>query len=120
MKNNLIKCTQLVFFGYLIFSAFVSLTPGDPNYQPWYWDKAAHFIGYAIMALLALISFNHRYKKSTILLSCITYSALIEVVQYFVPYRSMSLNDLFANVLGFIAGLIVFYCMTLFLSRKRN
>jgi VanZ family protein len=73
-------------------------------------DKVEHFIIYGVTAV-----FFYRYlRPKTIkakagfesVLIAAAYGAAIEVVQYFLPYRSFSMADMAANTLG-----AVVFCM---------
>jgi len=70
------------------------------------WDKIEHLI--AFMVLFILLSFGYKHlkltKKIMILLSV---AILIEIVQYFIPNRSFSLLDIFADIVGIGMGYIV-------------
>ena len=71
-------------------------------------DKIVHFVFYGMTSILL---FRHSIKKTTLNRAFYTsvafasiYGASMEVVQYFIPYRSFSLGDMAANTLGAIAG----------------
>jgi len=67
-------------------------------------DKIAHFILYGLTSTLL---FRHFKKRTTggsafykaVVLSVI-FGAVMEVVQYFLPYRSFSFGDIAANAAG--------------------
>jgi len=70
------------------------------------WDKANHFI--AFMVLFMLLSFGYRHLnliKKVMLLSL--FAVQIEIVQYFIPCRSFSLLDIFADMVGIGIGCVV-------------
>ena len=60
------------------------------------------------MVLFVLLSFGYKYlnlaKKVMILL---LFAVQIEIVQYFIPCRSFSLLDIFADMVGIGMGYIV-------------
>jgi VanZ family protein len=70
-------------------------------------DKIVHMFCYLFLSLIYFIIYD-KNKYKMIFLICFGYGIFIELVQYFLPYRSCSLLDVFSNVLGiFIAyGLI--------------
>ena len=63
-------------------------------------DKVSHIAAFLVLALLLDLSFPARrfgWAKAVTLLG---YGVLIEVVQYFLPYRSFSLLDIVADGAG--------------------
>ena len=70
------------------------------------WDKANHFV--AFMVLFVLLSFGYKHlnlaKRIMLLL---VFAVQIEIVQYFIPCRSFSLLDIFADMVGVSIGYIV-------------
>ncbi len=63
-------------------------------------DKVNHIAAFAVLALLADLSFpRHGFwlPKALLLLA---YGLGIEVIQYFLPYRTFSLLDLLADAAG--------------------
>jgi len=67
-------------------------------------DKIFHALVYFFLVLW----FSGQYKISfTFFLVITLYGALIELIQYFLPYRSAELMDIFSNQIGVIAGIIL-------------
>ena len=71
-------------------------------------DKVVHFVMYGISAILLFRMF---VKKTTILRAfylsvaiAALYGATLEMVQYFLPYRSFSFGDMVANTAGAFSG----------------
>jgi VanZ family protein len=63
-------------------------------------DKANHLAAFFVLAFLADFSFpDGRFSLSKIL-ALLSYGLFIEVIQYFLPYRSFSLLDLAADGAG--------------------
>ncbi len=83
-----------------------SLTPVD-QYPIDIWDKLVHFFVYAIFVGIAGYAVGS--NKNLIRLTCgiILYGALLEVMQSFVPGRSMSALDGVANSLGALSALLI-------------
>jgi len=97
-----------VVIAYLIFIFILSVVPVKQSrlleYFPW--DKVVHFIFYVILAYLLLSAFRktkHPYVNSFICAFC--FGCFIELVQYFIPYRSFDLKDIAADTIGLAAGL---------------
>jgi len=66
-------------------------------------DKLVHFVMYFFVAW----SFRNLEIKRYILFS-IMYGIFLECIQHFLPYRSFSIFDIFANTLGaFFYGVII-------------
>ena len=65
-------------------------------------DKLLHFSGYVIFILVAMFAYRKRHARLFLLL--FAYSVLIEVIQYFLPYRSFEVMDILANLSGLVVG----------------
>lgn len=87
----------------LVAIAYLSLTPSTTvsvgN------DKVGHFIAYgALMFNLGLLTIDQKRKFLLAILAALCYGALMEWGQSFVPNRSVSLYDMFANAGGVALG----------------
>ena len=68
-------------------------------------DKANHILAFYVLGFLADFSFPRKNFGFTKVLPLLGFGLLIEVIQYFLPYRSFSLYDLVADT----AGLAVYW-----------
>jgi len=110
----------LIFIGI----AYLSLTPSTSvsvgN------DKLGHFIAYgALMFNLGLLAFDQTRKFLLSMLLALCYGALMEWGQSFVPGRSVSLYDMFANAGGVAIGSLLAYFFgarirSIFTSKRRK
>jgi VanZ family protein len=76
-------------------------------------DKAYHTVAYFLLAFSWLFSFpksfENRKLKYTIVIWCIMYGIIIEVLQGTLTiYRSASLLDVLANTVGIILAMVLF------------
>ncbi len=82
----------------------------DPNLDIPYLDKVIHFGMFFIMALLLCrgieyrSSFNLKKTLPVVVIIVSIYGGLIELMQHYFFHRSGDVWDLFADVLGAIAG----------------
>ncbi|MFH1798321.1 MAG: VanZ family protein [Candidatus Omnitrophota bacterium] len=73
-------------------------------------DKISHFAAYAILAVFVVraFSFARRFSLKKVYLFTLIlgggYGTLIELTQYFIPYRDASIADGASNVFGLILG----------------
>jgi VanZ family protein len=65
-------------------------------------DKVDHGIAFYALALLADFSFPRNGFGRAKALSLLGYGLAIEIIQYFLPYRSFSLLDLGADAVGLL------------------
>ena len=105
MNPNRIRLFLLV---YVLLVIVVSFLPssGEPSTLPI--DKVGHFIAYAGMAILALLSFETWPARLAALVGAIGLGGLLEWGQSFIPGREMSWLDELANTLGVLAGAVGF------------
>lgn len=65
-------------------------------------DKVSHILAFYVLALLGDFSFpEHKFDPEKIFL-LLAYGLLIEIIQYFLPYRTFSLLDLLADAIGLV------------------
>lgn len=76
-------------------------------------DKVNHALAFFALALLADFSWPRSGFTARKILSLLGYGLVIEIAQYFLPYRAFSLFDLGADALG-----LFLYWMTVPLLRK--
>ena len=104
---------KYIFYGWLAAIAFLSLYNFGQIDAPKDTDKLVHFAMYFITAMLSYVYFlksiNSKKLVSvvSVIFSCF-YGILMECIQYFLPYRSFSKEDIIASCLGaLIFGIIV-------------
>jgi len=91
----------IVVFSYLFFSP-QNLPQNIPNS-----DKVGHIIVFFVLGLLLFKATVLRRSKQIVIL--LSYGIVVECVQYFIPYRSGSIDDVVADS----AGILLFYLLTI-------
>jgi len=68
-------------------------------------DKLLHGFAFFVLSLLGSIA----YKNSILflVLYLVVYGFLIELIQYFLPYRTFALSDLLADITGIILFFLI-------------
>lgn len=99
----------------------LTLTPGEavPDVSLFDYDKLGHgFIFFVLSFLLIKGTYENLQTTSragnAVLIGVVTsafYGFLIEIIQSFIPGRSMDVYDAVANVIGSILGLSLFYLL---------
>ena len=92
-----------VLWASLLLVAYLSLMPYEGNLLDNQRDKLAHLMVYAALTVLAYLAYQ-RVAMLWLLAALLMYSVGLEVGQYFVPGRFLSLADVIANVLGLLLG----------------
>ena len=67
-----------------------------------------HILAYGIFCFFALM-YNITYQRHSlfiILLFISIYSIILEVIQYFLPYRTFNLYDILASLIGIAVGVV--------------
>ncbi len=79
-------------------------------------DKIVHFIGFACMAVFSLGAGrgSSYWKRAFLVAVVLLFGVFIEVVQFYIPYRTFNPVDIAANLFGMLFGILVWY---LFLAR---
>ncbi len=109
--NNIIRMKRLVICLYILYVfliTYFSLTPLEHKISESIWDKAAHFTAYLFLVMVVK-RVHIRFGYLTCVISCCSYSFIIECIQYFIPNRRFEFLDMLANVLGTVLGVIIYY-----------
>lgn len=107
---------------WLVLIFILGLTPGKsmPSTDLWVmlsFDKVAHFIVFGVFSMLLIIGFTKQYSylfmryhaaKMAVGTSLFV-GLLIEIIQSFIPGRSLEVYDLLANSIGAFIGFGFFY-----------
>lgn len=96
---------------YVLNITYFSLTPIEHKISESLWDKAAHFIAYLFLVIVVKIV-HRRFNYLTCIITCCSYSFLIECIQYFIPNRQFDILDMLANVLGTMLGVVIYYLLS--------
>lgn len=72
-------------------------------------DKLYHAVAYFVLTLVALYIFDDE-QPLVVAVGVVVLGAGVEVAQGFVPYRTMSLLDAVANVVGVAVAVGVAFC----------
>tara|TARA_B100000902_G_C27086069_1_gene801361 strand:- start:92 stop:424 length:333 start_codon:yes stop_codon:yes gene_type:complete len=99
-----LKIQFYILFTISIYLAFANL--GDSIESAALNDKLLHMLGFIFLAISAYLSQNFTNKRN-IFIFLVTYSFIIEIIQFTLPYRNYSNLDLIANLIGIIFGLIL-------------
>jgi VanZ family protein len=93
---------------YVLLDIIISLAPAS-GISVGHWDKVSHFLVYAGMAVLSMLSFESKRARTAALVGAVGLGGLLEWAQSFVPGRQMSLADAIVNALGVISGALLFH-----------
>lgn len=91
--------SRILFYSALVLGSALAFSPSGNALHQHMNDKLLHGIGFVIMAFLAHAA-HPRAKTIYAVLGLVLFGFLIELVQAFLPYRSFSLWDLLADVIG--------------------
>jgi VanZ family protein len=89
------------------------------------WDKAAHFFGYLVLALLTctVLLRGERWSRRgafLVLAGLMAYGVLDELLQIPIPHRTADLWDWTCDSLGAAAGIVVFRVMQCAVASRRE
>jgi VanZ family protein len=113
MKQSF-RTIQLPLFIWTSLMIFFSSLPGNklPEIVSfWQWDKVAHAAEYFVFSVLLFRYFVLGQHKSPDQALCfclvigISYAALDELHQFFIPKRECSIYDFIADAVGILAGI---------------
>ena len=104
---NIVKKYKLSIIWALIMLLATTMKAGDemPKIDIPYMDKIVHFGIFGVLGFL--ITYEKRRADIPTWLICTLYGAAIEVIQLFLPWRSFEWEDMLADSLGALAGILV-------------
>ena len=109
MNRKVVLTFILIIYIILLFLGASVIKLGEVSDSPGF-DKALHFIGFFILTILLLLTFEHyklNNKHIAIFLIALGLGIIIEVVQLGIPGREFSLLDLLVDVVGIILALVL-------------
>jgi VanZ family protein len=68
-------------------------------------DKVNHILAFIVFTFL--ISQSFKISNFKIIISGLIFGIYIELIQYFIPYRSSDIRDIMADILGVLLALIL-------------
>lgn len=87
---------------------YLAFTPTPPPLAGAWWDKANHSLAFLVLTFAACLAFPRPWRGVwLVMLGLLAFGAAIEVVQAFVPGRSCEWEDLLADSVGIVAGVLV-------------
>ena len=92
-----------IFYFYLLIISLIAFTPNNAGVNTG-GDKTNHILAFIVFTILYYLTFKS-YKK--IFLYGIMFGIYIEIVQYFLPYRSCDFLDIIVDILGLFLGTIL-------------
>ena len=98
------KAQFYILFIISIFFAFANF--GGPTESAALNDKLLHMLGFIFLSISAYLSQNFTCQRH-IFFFLVSYALVIEIIQFFLPYRNYSNLDLIADLIGIITGLIL-------------
>jgi len=72
-------------------------------------DKIAHFLAYAALSGLGLLSFGRVWFQAGFVVFCLLLGGTMEIMQGMLPHRVMGWDDMLANALGVAVAVAVYW-----------
>jgi len=99
--------SKVAFFSALIIISTLAFLPDYSGLPPIasFSDKLNHAAAFTVLLLLYRFAFIHTMQR--ILVSLLFYALFIETVQSFLPTRTASIEDIFADSIGLMLGIVL-------------
>ena len=102
----MIRIYRFVFFFLVLFISYAAVIPLEDGTSVPYIDKLLHFFTFLLLTLFMDLSIRKPLlSNKAALIFLILYAFLIELVQYFLPYRSAEVFDFISDLLGILVYL---------------
>jgi len=109
--------TRIIYILLIILIGIMSIIPDtaldkvSDTYKLFSGGYLFHILGYGVFCFFALM-YNITYQRHSLfimLLFISIYSIILEVIQYFLPYRTFNLYDILASLIGVAVGVVFFF-----------
>lgn len=101
--------TLAVIYAGVVFALSLMPDTGGPGYG---WDKAHHFIAYALMAFFFMRAVNplrpFAFTALGVFVAVLSFGIAVELFQSLTPTRQADAFDVLANAIGALVGIAVF------------
>ena len=98
---SLKKFTIIAFYILIFVLAIIPPSEGQISFP--YLDKLIHFLAFFIISVGTFYAFQvTEIFRCFLLIAC--FGICIEVIQYFIPYRSFEILDIIADIIGALIG----------------
>ncbi len=94
---------KVLFWIYTLLICFLSFYPVPQTPTS---DKLNHFIAFLVFAILLRLTYKTGYWA--VFIYSLLFGIFIEIVQYFLPYRSSELQDVVADLFGTLSGMFLY------------
>ena len=81
----------------------------QPQITPDFIVSTNHLYAYLALSIIGFLTFRKKNQFNILSIYLIFLSIVLEVLQYFIPNRSVEFPDLFGNLMGVIITIILFY-----------
>jgi VanZ family protein len=98
---------SFVFILYVILVSYFCLSPPEGINNIGSLDKIAHVLTYIGFAILGCLMAKNRKQLLIIITACAIYGLAIEYLQSLTGYRTASVHDELANIIGLFIGVTI-------------
>ena len=116
------KQFKVLFFMTVIVILYKALTPsgGEPWFNFVHGDKLLHASAFFVLSFLLNRSSSSIEKRLRNMLSLLTFGILIEILQSFTGYRTVSVGDVLADLIGILLFQLSYSLLKLLRELKRK
>ena len=98
---------KILFFSMLAVVLWLAFTPRPPTALDTGWDKLNHALAFSALAVSGRFGFpGSRWRALGVMLGLLAVGVAIELVQSFLPTRTAEVNDVLADGVGIVLGLM--------------
>jgi len=119
--------TRIIYILLIFIIGIMSIIPNEAldkvsnTYKLFKGGYLYHILAYGLFCFFALL-YNITYQRHSLLIILLfisVYSIILEVIQYFLPYRSFNLYDILASLIGIAVGAVLFFLYRSFKFRVK-
>ena len=104
----------------LVVITYLALVPAPPKVITTGWDKSNHALAFASLAFSSVWALWQRPRQWIwLVLALLAYGIGIEIAQSFLPPREADAQDVLADSVGIVIGLLIAWPITASAARRR-
>jgi VanZ family protein len=100
IKGIPLRFWQLMFWLVWCIATTFMVLPGEDLPPVQLWDKAEHAMTFFVLMTIAWLAYRRHCPTLRLAILLVIYGFAIECIQYFIPSRSFSLEDVLADGVG--------------------
>lgn len=116
-RFKLLYCYRILFYSVLVLGCLLAFSPANNGLHSLVNDKLLHGAGFCVLALLSSLA-HPNVAPWKLIVALSLFGLGIEIIQAYLPYRSFSVWDWLADIIGLLAYFVAINTMIEAVARR--